>query len=219
MNPIITKAYLSQLEKYFWSLTANELKIYTALWLLSENAIRLNISSYELAEKLEYNWKLVENNLTALKQQGLIDCRLCSNPHVLMEINIPKGCPQNLPQKSNNPFKKIIEFFVNVIFNKIKNKRLNVNEPRKNCGKPNHKLPKWIRSDSNKLACEIAGKLNDKANVQVYEHYAKLFPKKFLIRALNEILNSPNYMQIENKSRLFSYLVRKAFRDNGQKNE
>lgn len=193
-----------------------EVKIFITLyWLADPDTGELSISLQRLSDKLHVPINELIAQLGNLLLRGLISFKNDENPKLDSYFKI---LSENKTQDMHNQD----DFFTNIgersneslpyvndnVINK-NNKSLNVNDTVNVTG-AGQKFANFPQAGEAKMtAKQIAKALGDEKNIALYEAYLNRYSKEAILKAYNQVLQTPRHRIKKSPGAYFTFLVRK----------
>lgn len=213
-NSVLLRNILS---RHWYNISPLEVKIFITLyWLADPDTRQLSISLQRLSEKLHLSTNALIPQLEKLMLRELIVFKSEVDPTRENHIEI---LSENKTQDMHNQdelFAKIFEpadeasTYVNDnVIIKNNNKSLNVNDTV-NVPGAEKKSPDDSQVDEAELtARQIAKALGDEKNIALYEAYLNRYSNEAVLKAYNQVLQTPHHRIKKSPGAYFTFLVRR----------
>ena len=210
-NSVLLRNILS---RHWYDMSPLEVKIFITLyWLADPDSRQLSISFQRLFDKLHMSTNVLIPQLENLMLRELIAFR--SEVHPSRESRI-KILSENETQDMHNQddlFAKIVEpvdeasAYVNDNVSNKNNTPLNVND---NVAGAEKKSTDGAQAERRELtARQIAKALGDEKNIALYEAYLNRYPNEVILKAYNQVLQTPHHRIKKSPGAYFTFLVRR----------
>lgn len=210
-NSVLLRNILS---RHWYDMSPLEVKIFITLyWLADPDSRQLSISFQRLSDKLHMSTNVLIPQLENLMLRELIAFR--SEVHPSRESRI-KILSENETQDMHNQddlFAKIVEpvdeasAYVNDNVSNKNNTPLNVND---NVAGAEKKSTDGAQDNRAELtARQIAKAMGDEKNIALYEAYLNRYPNEAILKAYNQVLQTPRHRIKKSPGAYFTFLVRR----------
>jgi DNA replication protein DnaD len=191
------------LAPHWWDMSPLEAKIFITLyWFADPTTGELSLSIFSLSQKINTKTKEVLSCLERMKLRGLVDFTLGKNPLLVSQFKILRAkitSAESVEEKNSGE----IEY-------------LPV-EPEENLSTVNvtgtaggNRIKEEGKTISGKLTAEsLAKELNDQENLALYEAYLKRYPHEIILKAYQEVLQTPPEKIKRSAGAYFNLLVKK----------
>jgi DNA replication protein DnaD len=191
------------LAPHWWDMSPLEAKIFITLyWFADPTTGELSLSIFSLSQKINTKTKEVLSWLERMRLRGLVDFTLGKNPLLVSQFKILRAkitSAESVEEKNSGE----IEY-------------LPV-EPEENLSTVNvtgtaggNRIKEEGKTISGKLTAEsLAKELNDQENLALYEAYLKRYPHEIILKAYQEVLQTPPEKIKRSAGAYFNLLVKK----------
>lgn len=208
-NSVLLRNILS---RHWYDMSPLEVKIFITLyWLADPDSGELSISLQRLSNKLHVSVEVLVPQLEELMVRELIAFKREKHPSLENHIKI---LSENKTQDMHNQdelFAKIVEpadesaAYVNDNVSNKNNTPLNVN-----VAGAEKKSTDGSQADRPELtARQIAKALGDEKNIALYEAYLNRYPNEVILKAYNQVLQTPHHRIKKSPGAYFTFLVRR----------
>lgn len=212
-NSVLLRNILS---RHWYDMSPLEVKIFITLyWLADPDSRQISISLQRLSGKLHMSTNVLIPQLENLMLRELIAFR--SEMHPSRENHI-KILSENETQDMHNQddlFAKIVEpadeasAYVNDNVSNKNNTSLNGND-NVNVASAEKKSTDGAQANRAELtARQIAKALGDEKNIALYEAYLNRYPNEAILKAYNQVLQTPHHRIKKSPGAYFTFLVRR----------
>jgi DNA replication protein DnaD len=209
------------LAPHWWDMSPLEAKIFITLyWFADPTTGELSLSIFSLSQKINTKTKEVLSCLERMKLRGLVDFTLGKNPLLVSQFKILRAkitSAESVEEKNSGEIEYLpVEPEENLSTVNVNGKRserfFKKNVPTGNVTGTagGNRIKEEGKTISGKLTAEsLAKELNDQENLALYEAYLKRYPHEIILKAYQEVLQTPPEKIKRSAGAYFNLLVKK----------